>query len=167
MSITGPGYPSCGDFHVLWTKIEALQLETRIMLVPRTVFLRHCRTNSVAVPLIQLNRPLRLARQTTCLRWNSTSTTNLQLPAHIPGSGAVSLTSRRGLVALHGPDAAKFLQGLITKIFPSETEPTGLFTSFLSPQVLPQCRSLISGTSAFRYVYLHYYTIIRGDRRQG
>jgi hypothetical protein len=61
--------------------------------------------------------------------------TTAKLPVQIPASGAVDLTPLRGFVALHGPDAAKFLQGLITKIFPSETEPTGMFTSFLTPQV--------------------------------
>ena len=59
------------------------------------------------------------------------------LPAHIPPSGCVNLTPLRGLLAVHGIQSAKFLQGLITKRFPSETEPTGMFTAFLSPQVYP------------------------------
>jgi hypothetical protein len=67
-------------------------------------------------------------------RLNSTS--NSKLPPQLPSAGSVNLTPLRGLLALHGPDAAKFLQGLITKIFPSETEPNGMFTSFLSPQVV-------------------------------
>ena len=117
-------------------KIGTLRIDTTMGL-PRSVFLRHCRTNNLPVPSIQSNHPLRGLRQTTCLRWNSTSTTNPKLPVQIPSSGAVNLTSVRGLLAIHGPDAAKFLQGLITKIFPSETEPNGLFTSFLSPQVHP------------------------------
>jgi len=70
------------------------------------------------------------------IRFGSTqSAQQNKLPPHIPSAGSVNLSSLRGLVALHGPDAAKFLQGLITKIFPSETEPTGMFTSFLTPQV--------------------------------
>ena len=59
-----------------------------------------------------------------------------KLPPLIPNAGSVNLTPLRGLLALHGPDAAKFLQGLITKIFPSEAEPNGMFTSFLSPQAI-------------------------------
>ena len=73
-----------------------------------------------------------------CRRWNSTaSTTSDKLPLLIPNTGSVNLTPLRGLLALHGPDAAKFLQGLITKTFPSRAEPNGMFTSFLSPQVFP------------------------------
>ena len=69
-------------------------------------------------------------------RRSSTTTSSIKkLPPQIPAAGCVNLTPLRGLLALHGPDSAKFLQGLVTKIFPSETEPNGMFTSFLSPQV--------------------------------
>src|SRR5208282_5998743 len=87
-------------------------------------------------------------RATPYCRWNSTATSSSteKLPLQIPSAGCVNLTPLRGLLALHGPDAAKFLQGLITKIFPSETEPNGIFTSFLSPQVHPDLRRLILGT---------------------
>jgi hypothetical protein len=72
----------------------------------------------------------------TWSRWNSTTTSSMEkLPPQIPSDGSVNLTPLRGLLALHGPDSAKFLQGLITKIFPSEIEPNGMFTSFLSPHV--------------------------------
>jgi hypothetical protein len=98
-------------------------------------------------------------RTNTCCRWNSTgvSTSTDKLPAQIPSSGCVNLSPIRGLLALHGPDAAKFLQGLITKIFPSETEPKGMFTSFLSPQVflLRKFIRLNSGTSTLRYIHLY------------
>ena len=98
------------------------------------------------------------------LRFNSTAaSTTGKLPAQIPSSGTVNLSPLRGLLALHGPDAAKFLQGLVTKIFPSETEPTGMFTSFLTPQVNPRW-SLISGTSAIRYIRIHYDTLVCGNR---
>jgi len=59
------------------------------------------------------------------------------LPAHIPPMGCVNLTPLRGLLAVHGIQSAKFLHRLITKKFPSQTEPTGMFTAFLSPQVNP------------------------------
>ena len=75
-------------------------------------------------------------RESAQRRFNSSESTRTKLPVHLPSTGAVNLTDYRGLLALQGPDAAKFLQGLITKIFPSETEPHGLFTSFLSPQVI-------------------------------
>jgi len=69
-------------------------------------------------------------------RWNSSALSrNEKWPHVIPSIGIANLTPLRGLLALHGPDAAKFLQGLITKTFPSEKEPAGMFTSFLSPQV--------------------------------
>jgi hypothetical protein len=96
-------------------------------------------------------------RATPYCRWNSTATSSTEkLPPQIPSSGCVNLTPLRGLLALHGPDAAKFLQGLITKIFPSETEPNGMFTSFLSPQVSSlKFRWLILGTSIVRYIYIY------------
>lgn len=67
-------------------------------------------------------------------RRSSTTSSIKKLPPQIPSAGCVNLTPLRGLLALHGPDSAKFLQGLVTKIFPSETEPNGMFTSFLTPQ---------------------------------
>ena len=75
-------------------------------------------------------------RESVQRRFNSSESTRTKLPIQLPSTGAVNLSDYRGLLALQGPDAAKFLQGLITKIFPSETEPHGLFTSFLSPQVI-------------------------------
>src|SRR5579859_6635651 len=105
------------------------------MRLPRPILLRQCRTNNIPLQSIQWICPAQPMIGRTCLRWNSNSSSNVKLPAQIPTSGAVNLSSLRALVDLHGPDAAKFLQGLITKIFPSETEPNGLFTSFLSPQV--------------------------------
>jgi folate-binding Fe-S cluster repair protein YgfZ len=64
-----------------------------------------------------------------------------KLPTQIPNTGTVNLTPLRGLLGIHGPGAEKFLNGLITKIFPSESESGGVFTSFLSPQVatIPIC----------------------------
>jgi len=105
-----------------------------------------------------------------CRRWNSTaSTTSDKLPLLIPNTGSVNLAPLRGLVALHGPDAAKFLQGLITKTFPSRAEPNGMFTSFLSPQVPPPLKITVEklGASSFRYIYIYYHTIIRGNRLDG
>jgi hypothetical protein len=84
------------------------------------------------------HRPINLRKlPLSSPRWNSTSSsaTSISLPSQIPASGAVDLTPLRGFLALQGSDVPKFLQGLITKIFPSETEPVGMFTSFLSPQV--------------------------------
>jgi hypothetical protein len=66
---------------------------------------------------------------------SETATKSPKFPAQIPTEGHVELTPIRSLLALHGPDAAKFLQGLVTKIFPSQTEPKGMFTAFLSPPV--------------------------------
>jgi hypothetical protein len=113
------------------------------MRLPRSILLRHCRTNNIPPQSLQPLQSLSLIPRINsreCLRWNSSSSTNVKLPPQLPTSGAVNLSSLRGLVALHGLDATKFLQGLITKIFPSETEPNGLFTAFLSPQVSPPGR---------------------------
>src|SRR5579862_620865 len=85
---------------------------------------------SAAAGAYNLRRPLPQRR------FNSNESSRpSKLPIQLPSTGAVNLTNYRGLLALHGIDAAKFLQGLITKIFPSETEHDGLFTAFLSPQV--------------------------------
>ena len=84
-----------------------------------------------------------------------------ELPHKIPNAGYVDLSSVRGLLALHGPDTARFLQGLITKIFPSESEPNGMFTSFLSPQATdPEIWfAKFAGTSALRRVHIHFQSI--------
>jgi hypothetical protein len=99
------------------------------MRVPRSIL--GSRAHTQYIPSLRHNT------HTIKLRWNSTasSSSHGKLPPQIPSTGYVDLSPLRGLLALHGPDAAKFLQGLITKIFPSETEPDGMFTSFLSPQV--------------------------------
>lgn len=94
-----------------------------------------------------------------CCRRNSTTTSLTEkLPPQIPSSGSVNLTPLRGLLALHGPDAAKFLQGLITKIFPSDTEPNGMFTAFLSPQVSPL---KFIAKSRDEYFSIHSYILVR------
>lgn len=49
----------------------------------------------------------------------------------IPPSGAAHLTNRR-LISLHGPDAPKFLQGILTNNVPPNPPSTPLFAAFLT-----------------------------------
>lgn len=96
-------------------------------------FLGTLKGRDVIDPISVVSREFRCSSR----RWNlSTSSISEKLPPFIPSAGCVNLTPLRSLLAIHGPDAAKFLQGLVTKIFPSETERDGMFTAFLSPQVL-------------------------------
>lgn len=53
-------------------------------------------------------------------------------PPPPPPSGAAKLTNRR-LISLHGPDAAKFLQGLVSGNITPELR-SGIYTSFLNAQ---------------------------------
>ena len=53
-------------------------------------------------------------------------------PPPPPLSGAAKLTNRR-LISLHGPDAPKFLQGIVTANIQPETK-AGLYTAFLNAQ---------------------------------
>src|SRR5262245_50682997 len=91
-------------------------------------------------------------RRFTLSVWRMNSS---EVPDRLPRTGCVDLTPLRGLLALHGPDAAKFLQGLITKVFPSPTERHGMFAAFLSPQVSRANGAVadVTGTSSFRCIY--------------
>lgn len=58
--------------------------------------------------------------------------TDSAAPPPPPSSGAAKLTNRR-LISLHGQDASKFLQGIVTANIQPETK-AGLFTAFLNAQ---------------------------------
>jgi folate-binding protein YgfZ len=62
----------------------------------------------------------------------STTSTTSTLPPTPPPSGAAKLTTRR-LISLHGPDAPKFLQGILTNnVNPTSSSP--FFAAFLTAQ---------------------------------
>jgi hypothetical protein len=108
------------------------------MRLPRSVLFGRCgQSNAILQPPRLVFRSLRVdaIHQT---RLNSTSpSTSTQGPIPLPPEGYVDLSPLRGLMGLHGPDAGVFLDGLITNKLPTESEPQGKFTSFLSPQVNP------------------------------
>lgn len=60
------------------------------------------------------------------------SSQTIEAPPHPPPSGAAKLTNRR-LISLHGQDAAKFLQGIVSGNIRPELR-SGLYTSFLNAQ---------------------------------
>ena len=129
------------------------------MRLPRSILFGRCGLSSAKLqPPRLVFRSLRFdaIHQT---RLNSTSpSTSTPGPISLPPEGYVDLSPLRGLLGLHGPDAAEFLDGLITNKLPSESEPQGTFTSFLSPQVNPPWYfELISGTSPLRCLYLYYH----------
>ncbi|KAI4728441.1 Aminomethyltransferase folate-binding domain-containing protein [Aureobasidium sp. EXF-10728] len=66
-------------------------------------------------------------------RHYSTTTPSTPLPPTPPPSGAAKLSSTRRLISLHGPDAPKFLQGILTNnVNPSSHAP--FFAAFLTAQ---------------------------------
>ncbi|KAI5205169.1 Aminomethyltransferase folate-binding domain-containing protein [Aureobasidium subglaciale] len=60
------------------------------------------------------------------------STTQTPLPPSPPATSAAKLTTRR-LISLHGPDAPKFLQGIITNNVTTSSR-SGFFAAFLTAQ---------------------------------
>ena len=65
-------------------------------------------------------------------RLYSSQTSNAPPPPPPPPSGAAKLTNRR-LISLHGQDAAKFLQGLVSGNIRPDSR-SGLYTAFLNAQ---------------------------------
>ena len=122
----------CGHWELLsWRVLD----ERAAMQIIQSI--RACSSQSKRILFSRPQRASTTLPSLTRTRWNSTksASSNEPPPLMIPHTGSVNLTPLRRLLALHGPDAAKFIQGLITKTFPSEAEPNGMFTSFLSPQV--------------------------------
>lgn len=69
----------------------------------------------------------------TCLRQQQSrlySSPTANPPPPPPSSGAVKLTNRR-LISLHGPEAPKFLQGIITNNLKADTR-SGFYAAFLT-----------------------------------
>ncbi|KAK3703927.1 ccr4 associated factor [Vermiconidia calcicola] len=88
------------------------------------------------------------------------STQNTKLPPPPPASGAAKLTNRR-LISLHGQDAPKFLQGIVTANVTPGTR-SGLFTAFLNAQ-----GRVLSDTFIYPTLGSQWHQEINKDDEQG
>ena len=105
-------------------------------------------------------RPYTCARCVRQSRRRLYSSQHNDAPAPPPPSGVAKLTNRR-LISLHGPDAAKFLQGLVSGNVTPDLR-SGLYTSFLNAQ-----GRVLSDAFVYSTLGSDWHKTVNADEEQG